>query len=812
MQELFAVVLTEKDLSKAGELFSLDDREIEPDLTEVLERIGQIVDSNDYVTSSNDQSVVEISVTRVLSAIRETECIMNHLNALISLLEICLRYDLQPSGKDEDPAHAKIASDILSNLFMNYNKKNVMQMTLPVVVRFLNCENKELIRNVSSYLSLAAISYPSMLATFAETIIASILKGNSSLTQLLPNLYSENKQAILDRVPELVHLMDTRELQERLNLITLFATIAKENPQLLQPHVPVFCDYLKKSDSMTPHTLSILVAIAAVNPRSLVAYVSNLQTLASNYPIYTEQVTIIISSIGTISENDAKRSIEYLVSQLANADKNTFQFVLCGLRKVTTSFPHLLNQYLPEINKHCQNKPNVSDLLQKLCEDLKRRSATFPETEDLRKKYVSFEGEELRKKFVTFSEGDIHLSGSTPEREVRSVSSQTEGTVTVITVGNPPNATCPSDTVSVKHTVIAPLTSSQLSLGKGSRRSSSSNSQLPHGRPTSPCSLITTSDIPKSTSLTSTGTTPSCPSPVSSMKELDRDTVQHFCEKHLGKIKVFVKNVSARVPLPAKCSVVNGWHKRFVKLNFLCGSHHGDECLYSSNNYFMLATRIPKTWIHLMFLALQAKASSALSQQDACVSGLKNCWDALKSEKGASSFLTVVTSSFPSVKDQDALLHELHNVRYFDVFEFNAGEQHWACFMCNHPEKMFTLLQDGNPVISGQLKEKKGRWKFLKRWKTRYFSLSGANITYSKSDSRKETLPVSKIQSVKAVRKGLRDIPRAFEIFTGDQTYVLKAKDQQNVEQWVQCLQIAVARSQKKESLYQSPDTDLHQR
>lgn len=72
--------------------------------------------------------------------------------------------------------------------------------------------------------------------------------------------------------------------------------------QLLQPHVPVFCDYLKKSDSMTPHTLSILVAIAAVNPRSLVAYVSNLQTLASNYPIYTEQVTIIISSIGTISE------------------------------------------------------------------------------------------------------------------------------------------------------------------------------------------------------------------------------------------------------------------------------------------------------------------------------------------------------------------------------------------------------------------------------------------------------------------------------------------------------------------------------
>ena len=58
---------------------------------------------------------------------------------------------------------------------------------------------------------------------------------------------------------------------------------------------------------------------------------------------------------------------------------------------------------------------------------------------------------------------------------------------------------------------------------------------------------------------------------------------------------------------------------------------------------------------------------------------------------------------------------------------------------------------------------------------------------------------MNKIQSVKAVRKGMRDIPKAFEIFTTDQTYVFKVKDGKNAEQWVQCLQIAVARSQKPE-------------
>ncbi|CAI9720021.1 zone-expressed PH domain-containing homolog 1-like [Octopus vulgaris] len=739
MQELFALVLNDKDLSKAGELFSLEDKDIQHDLTEVLERICQIVDSFDYVTSSNDQSVVEICVTRVTSAIRETDSISSHVNAMISLLEVCLKYNLQPSGKDEDPAHAKIASDVLSCLFMNYTKKGVMEIALPVVVQFLDCENKELVRNVSSYLSLAAIGCSSLLASYMELIISSVLKGNSALTLLLQKVYPDNKQVILDHVPELVRLMDTCELQESISLIQMFAMVAKENPRLLQPYVPVFCDYLKQPE-MAPTVLNILVDIASVNPRSLLAYVTALQTLLTVYPVYTEPAVAIIGSIATLSENDAKRSLQYFMGQLPNADKTTLPLYLNGLKMIAASSPHLLGQHMPEINKHCQNKPYVADLLHQLREDLKKRSATCPETEEMRKKYVSFEGEELRKKFVTFSEGDIHLSGST----------------------------------------------------------SSLNTDPIFDRPTSPSFETMVSDIPLSNSLTSTATNPSCPSPVSSMKELYRDVVQQFCEKHLGKIRVFINNVTARLPSPVKCSVVNGRHKRYVKLNFVCSSHRGDECLYS-NNCFVLITHIPKTWIHLMFLALQAKAISALGQQDTSVSCLKRCWDALKSEKGPSSFLTVVTSSFPSAKDQDALLHELHSVRYFDVFEFNAAEHHWACFMCNHPEKMVTLLQDGSPFISGQLKEKKGRWKFLKRWKTRYFSLSGSNITYSKGDSHKETLPVSKIQSVKALRKGIRDIPKAFEIFTADQRYVLKAKDEQNVEQWVQCLQIAVARSQQKE-------------
>ena len=70
MHELFKQVLTNKDLSKAGELFSLEDNDIKDDLTEVLDRICEIAKSHDYALSDNDQSVVEICITRVTSAIR----------------------------------------------------------------------------------------------------------------------------------------------------------------------------------------------------------------------------------------------------------------------------------------------------------------------------------------------------------------------------------------------------------------------------------------------------------------------------------------------------------------------------------------------------------------------------------------------------------------------------------------------------------------------------------------------------------------------------------------------------------------------
>lgn len=54
-------------------------------------------------------------------------------------------------------------------------------------------------------------------------------------------------------------------------------------------------------------------------------------------------------------------------------------------------------------------------------------------------------------------------------------------------------------------------------------------------------------------------------------------------------------------------------------------------------------------------------------------------------------------------------------------------------FRCNHPEKAMFLENNAQPVIEGQLKEKKGKWRLFKRWRTRYFTLSGAHLSCKNS-------------------------------------------------------------------------------
>lgn len=67
-----------------------------------------------------------------------------------------------------------------------------MKKALPVAVKFLHKGNKELSRNMSSYLSLAAIENAELLSQHIQLIIDSIISGNYTLSRVLPQVTSKH--------------------------------------------------------------------------------------------------------------------------------------------------------------------------------------------------------------------------------------------------------------------------------------------------------------------------------------------------------------------------------------------------------------------------------------------------------------------------------------------------------------------------------------------------------------------------------------------------------------------------------------------
>lgn len=756
-----------------------------------------------------------------------------------------------------------------------------MRLAIPVSVKLLHRGNKELSRNLSSYLSLAAINNAEILAPHVQPIMDSIIGGNYSLVRVLPKIYSAKdgvlpscKEAIHDHVMALVCLLPAIETPDKLSLLNLFLLISKNKPSVLESNLPLFSEYLMQPQTAY-QTLQIFLDMAKANPAPFVEYTDRVMQACD---LQVGMLSLAAQFLGIVVRgrqdiDRAKCCIDFFVDHLSKSDLSTFIALLREIKSIVEVFPILLPTIWPQLISETEHSTSntVQNYLAQLaqlnqqvtavtaaggtvfrvnCDNPNLMSSNYVRsnanaTETLMRNLASNNSAKLTSsnshvfhrsipRLHVVSGGHIigrHLSSSSNGVHMRSLTAlqlatnsssrqqmnrmSTESMNVANSSQRSPSSSCGYLTALAEKEAmkssktVATSVDSQLQSASNlpSCISSTNYSSMKGSR-----SELTVRQKDKCTLASSDRKDPG------SLGELQqqRDTLQQFCEKHIDKIKAFMFKVFVKIPLPEKCTIEEKRTKKVAKLHFICQAGQSgcrsEHCLYSKT-FFVMKTRNARLWIHLMFLALQSKAPNALSTKDADVAALKNCWDALKADN--KTFLTLVTSSFPSSKDQDLLMNELRSARYFDVFEFNAIANVWGCFLCNHPDRACEYMQN-EPVIEGQLKEKKGKWKLFKRWRTRYFTLSGLQLSYREvDDSNASTaagpsaaandlqtgdthaIGVGEIRSVRALGSSRgRRIPKAFEIFTEDKTYRLKAK---NTEQWVQCLSIAMAHSQAKE-------------
>ncbi|GAU96358.1 hypothetical protein RvY_07816-2 [Ramazzottius varieornatus] len=803
MHPLLLRVLQYNDLSIAGDLFSVSDADIVKDLLEVCPVLESLITDPLYLSNANSQSVVEICVCRVLSAVRGTVSVGKNVAHLLRLLNRCLQFDLTTQSNGQDSPHAKIASDIINCIFRTYDQKDVMEAALPTGLRFLTCDNRDLSRKMSCYVSLIVIHQPFLASLYVADFVRAILKGNLQLTTVLSHLYNLNPKPVMDHIGDLVQLLPNCGDNEKEHLLNTCNLIVQDHPQEVWPVVGTLVDVMSDPKCETT-VLRIFSTIARHSAVPFLTHLRKIKLMVDNNPTSLSAASGIFGAVGKLGEAPAKDCLQYMISRSILIDSSQVPYLIHEIRTLLNLYPHLTEDVNLLLAKNSAggnaNIEAISSAL-KNPEDL-HLSSRFLNEQDL--SYAGFMNEpppyptsrdeplwdsgsrsylpllspsaaryhglgkssvEVRQISTATSKNRPHFYGSTnyvpPNRNVANgrgsigsiaaaktsqhslhsrnnsrqslsssgllsaankrpsrgnvlgsselngkahvipslspIYSRTEGQI----YGHTGNAPDSLSTFVVENSI---LSKSNEAISVRSRRSASRHSLVPRPR----SRIVDAADQPQVIQVV----------PI-------HDAVYQFCDRNLDKIRKYMAGVFVQFPLPVRCGIEEHKGRKHCNLFFACQCR-GDQCLYAAR-MFSFVTEIPKVWIHLMFLAIQAKSSTALNQQDSAVHGLKLCWDSLGTRK---DFATLVTSAFPSSSMQDALLRELSNARYFDIFEYNASIKQWGCFLCNYPEKAHAMFTNGVPLMEGTLKEKKGRWAFLKRWKTRHFTLSGPFLTY----------------------------------------------------------------------------------
>uniref|UniRef100_A0A3B4UD88 Ventricular zone expressed PH domain-containing 1 n=1 Tax=Seriola dumerili TaxID=41447 RepID=A0A3B4UD88_SERDU len=776
MHQLFSQVLGQRDLSRAGDLFSLEDTEIEDCLSQALDQIKAISCSPDYLTNDNDQAVVEICITRITTAIRETSSIELHSVALVGLWESCLEHNLTPQGENtEDTPHAKIASDITSCILQNYSCPSVMVLAVPVAVRFLQRGNRELSRNMSSYLSLAAIAKADLLAEHTEAITLSVLGGNHMLLRVLPSVYPRQPETIHRHLGNLTAMMSQLESPEQQHLIRLIQMVAEQHPLMLSPQVPALVGYLG-DQSLTEALLGALVDVSQASPSSLVSFLPTLRVVGQQCPALLGHVAKIHGAVGIISEvQTTPHSLVYLVSLLGSMEHSFHHTLLLEIRALTDRYPSVLGGCGKDIYRMSNSFTAMARLLGgRLEESMATRCRLGESWSDAFEEKMGVE---------------------TGEEEVEEVEED-----------SPASLRCYSLSQAVREEKRDMRFNRSKSLALHAVRSRSINSDTGEdgdGVELSPDNISSNKTLPNRHSENQEAP-PTDRKPTEKQEQGEADRLFIHLRDNMETIREFCKDMVQQIPTPEQCVIEDSNRGCVAKLSFSCPLK-GHYCLYAKS-CFNLSSRQPHLWIHIMLLQLQSKSSVPLCSRDECVQRLASLWEKTQL-KGAHSFPMAMTQHVtPHRKDLDSLQIQLEDVRFFDLFGYSEEEGGWLCFMCNNPEKATVVNQEGQPLIEGKLKEKQVRWKFIKRWKTRYFTLAGNQLLFRRGKSKDELddipIELSKVQSVKVVAKKRRDrgLPRAFEIFTDNKTYVLKAQDEKHAEEWLQCINVAVAQAREREN------------
>jgi hypothetical protein len=159
------------------------------------------------------------------------------------------------------------------------------------------------------------------------------------------------------------------------------------------------------------------------------------------------------------------------------------------------------------------------------------------------------------------------------------------------------------------------------------------------------------------------------------------DSLKEYVDKNVAMLKTFIADVVKKLPIPIRFST-EGRVRKTLQLHYVCGIQT-ERCLYPLERPFVTETKEWNKWLKIAMSAVSiGKAVIFPFETSDAVDSVRQAYNLYKTGE-EKDFLSYIGEPFLTSSEQDKLIIQLRDARFFDVFTYEPQTAEWTCLMCN---------------------------------------------------------------------------------------------------------------------------------
>ncbi len=170
------------------------------------------------------------------------------------------------------------------------------------------------------------------------------------------------------------------------------------------------------------------------------------------------------------------------------------------------------------------------------------------------------------------------------------------------------------------------------------------------------------------------------------------DDLKKYVDDHVAELKEFISEINKKLPIPNGFSS-QGRIRKTLTLYFTC-SRQTERCLFPPERPFTTQTKEFSRWLKVAISAVKFGAAvvleattplgvlSAPGMASKSLDLVKQLYTTLKDSPNDAEFLSIVREPFLTSEEQDFLIKQLRDAKYFQFFQYDPQTASWVCSMC----------------------------------------------------------------------------------------------------------------------------------